>query len=356
VIPGRHVESECGDFTVQDETVDVSVIVPCLNEERFIGKTLENLANQHDHERYEIIVVDGMSRDNTRKVISEFSARNPRARLRLVANPAKSIPVGLNLGIRQASGQIIVRMDAHSVPSPNYVRQCVKRLSDPGVSVVGMPWRIQPGAETLTARAIAMAVAHPFGVGDAKYRMRNPPGVLPSILVPFGAYRKSLWQKLGAGETLLTNEDYDFNYRARCSSGQVILDPSGHCTYYARPTLRALARQYARYGTWKARMLKMHPTSIRLRQAVPPSFVGGVMLLGALSPWVTAALWMALFVVTIYAALAFTFGLRLSRRVGDFRLALLVSMAFFVIHWFWGGGFLWGVVRLYGRPSMAVPD
>jgi len=80
------------------------------------------------------------------------------------------------------------------------------------------------------------------------------------------------------------------------------------------------------------------------------------MLLGALSPWLTAALWMALLVVTTYAALSFTFGLRLSRRSGDLRLALLVSMAFLVIHWFWGGGFLWGVVRLYGRPSIAVPD
>src|SRR5688572_20793448 len=108
----------------------VSVVIPCFNEERFIGKVLENLATQYAHEDYEIIVVDGISTDDTRKAIGEFVSRHPALRVRIVDNPARNIPTALNLGIREASGEMIVRMDAHSIPSPGYVRRCVQLLSE----------------------------------------------------------------------------------------------------------------------------------------------------------------------------------------------------------------------------------
>lgn len=261
----------------------VSVVIPCYNEERFIGKVLENLAGQYEAERYEIVVVDGMSTDRTRRVVAEFMDRHPEVQIRILDNPARNIPTGLNIAIREARHEIIIRMDAHSVPSQNYVSRCVEALSRPeGVAVVGMPWRIAASAGTIAARAIVPAVSHPFGIGDAKYRLASSSAEFVDT-VPFGAFRKTLWQELGGfNEELLANEDYDFHYRVRLRGGRVLLDPSGHSVYFARPTFRELAAQYFRYGRWKAQMVKLHPRSIKPRQLVAPLFVIALALLSIL--------------------------------------------------------------------------
>src|SRR5213078_2791805 len=149
----------------------VSVVIPCLNEERFIAKTLNNLADQYDPQRYEIIIVDGLSKDRTREIITEFCQRRPDISVTLIDNPAGRIPAALNLGIQAARGEIIARLDAHAVASPGYIRRSVEVLRQEGVGVVGMPCNVCAGADSLTAKAIAMAVSHPFGIGDAKYRL-----------------------------------------------------------------------------------------------------------------------------------------------------------------------------------------
>ncbi|HKP45549.1 MAG TPA: glycosyltransferase, partial [Pyrinomonadaceae bacterium] len=149
----------------------MSVIIPCLNEEKFIGKALANLAHQYPIEHYEIVVVDGGSTDRTREVIDDFISQHRNIDVLLVDNPARAIPHALNLGIAAARGNIIARVDAHAAPSPGYIRRCVQVLEREDVAVVGMPCSIQPGANTALAQAIAMAVSHPFGIGDAKYRL-----------------------------------------------------------------------------------------------------------------------------------------------------------------------------------------
>ncbi len=323
----------------------VSVVIPCYNEERFIGKVLSNLAAQYKREQYEIIIVDGMSSDKTREAVAEFIASNPEIQVRLIDNPARNIPTGLNTGIRDARGDIIVRMDAHSVPSDNYVRRCVELLDGSDIAVVGMPWVIRPGADTSTARAIALAVAHPFGIGDAKYRLSGLPSQFVDT-VPFGAFRKSLWRELGGfNEDLLANEDYDFHYRVRRQNGRILLDTAGHCSYFARSTIKDLAIQYFRYGSWKAQMVKLHPRSIRWRQLVAPAFVSSLILLTALGPWWTPALWALLAIVGSYTALAFYFSFKLSQRGGAFSLIPLISLAFLAIHTAWGSSFLLGLLR-----------
>lgn len=323
----------------------VSVVIPCFNEERFIGKVLENLATQYAHEGYEIIVVDGISTDDTRKAIGEFVSRNPGVIVRIVDNPARNIPTALNLGIREASGEIIIRMDAHSIPSPGYVHRCVQLLSEDKASVVGMPWHVKPGAASLVAQAIALAVSHPFGIGDVKYRLTNSPAQLVDT-VPFGAFKKSLWEELGGfNELLLTNEDYDFNYRVRKRKGLVLLDNGAHCDYFARPSLRQLAAQYLRYGSWKAQMIMCHPASIKLRHLVAPAFVAYILTTLVVGFFWRPALVMLLAVLVLYGLLAFIFALKLARGERDLRLAFLVPIVFFVIHCVWGGSFLLGLVR-----------
>lgn len=323
----------------------VSVVIPCLNGERFIKQTLDRLAHQFQNDRYEILIIDGMSVDKTREIVAEFMTEHPQLEIRLIDNPARSIPVGLNLGIKEARGDIIARMDVHSNPSENYVRHCVELLHNNEAAVVGAPIRIQPGAATLPAQAIALAVGHPFGIGDAKYRMSGARTQFVDT-VPFGVFRKSLWQTVGGfDENLLSNEDYDFYYRVRLARGRILLDTEVYSTYFARPTIKELAAQYWRYGSWKAQMVKLHPRSLKWRQLVAPAFVLSILFLGGLSIWWTPALLALLLVVASYALLAQFFALLISKRHGDLRLAFILPLIFLVIHGMWGSGFLLGLVR-----------
>jgi cellulose synthase/poly-beta-1,6-N-acetylglucosamine synthase-like glycosyltransferase len=326
----------------------VSVVIPCFNEERFVVEVLEGVARQCEGLcEFEILVVDGMSTDGTRDAVARFAESRPSARVRLVDNPARNIPSALNRGIEAARGRFIARMDAHAVPSENYLRDCLAALGREGVAVVGMPCRIRPGADTSVALANAAAVSHPFGIGDAKYRTAGA-GQAPSSqfvdTVPFGVFEKGLWRELGGyDEGLLTNEDYDFNYRVRRGGGGVLLDTSGYCTYFARPTWAALARQYFRYGTWKARMVRMHPRSVKPRQLAAPAFVCALAVLGAASFWLAAARVLLALMLGAYALLSLASSLQLARRERESRILPLVPVSFLLIHLAWGAGFLLGL-------------
>jgi glycosyltransferase involved in cell wall biosynthesis len=325
----------------------VSVVIPCYNEERFIGKALDNLADQYDPERYEIIVVDGLSKDRTREVIAEFRNRRPDVSVTLVDNPARRIPAALNLGIQAAQGEIIARLDAHAVASSGYIRRSVEVLRQPGVGVVGMPCQVCAGADTLTAKAIAMAVSHPFGIGDAKYRLGRGTGQEAVDTVAFACFRKHLWEELGGfDESLSTNEDYEFNYRVRLHGKTVLLDQVEHCDYFARSTLQGLCRQYWRYGRWKARMILRHPSSIKLRQVVAPVFAASIPLLLIAGIWFRPSWWLLASELAAYFLLGLFFAIKLASRSGmGVGLMILLPLIFGTIHLSWGVGFLLGLAK-----------
>jgi len=334
--------------TDQSRREFVSVVIPCYNEQRFIGKALENLADQYDYNRYEIIVVDGMSNDNTREVVAEFKRKRPETSVRILDNPARDIPAALNIGVAAAQGEIIARMDAHAVPSPGYVRRCVEVLARNQQGVVGMPCHVLPAADTLIARAIAVGVSHPFGIGDAKYRLQEGKTGEESVdTVAFSCFRKQLWKDLGGfNEELLTNEDYDFNYRVRLRGGTVLLDRAEHCDYFARATLGDLARQYFRYGQWKARMLKLHPRSIRGRHLAAPVFVASIVVLILAGMFWPPALWLLGLELGAYFTLALVAGWQRGRSLlNGLALTLLMPLVFLTIHLSWGTSFFLGLVR-----------
>jgi glycosyltransferase involved in cell wall biosynthesis len=326
----------------------VSVIIPCYNEEKFIGKALANLVGQYAADYYEIVVVDGMSEDGTRAVVTEFQRMHPDIALMIIDNPARTIPHGLNLGIAAARGEIIARVDAHAAPSAGYIRRCVAVLNDRRAAVVGMPCRVRPSAETPMARAIAIAVSHRFGIGDAKYRLDvaesfSEPEEVDTVA--FACFRKSLWLSLGGfNEQLLTNEDYDFNYRVRQRGDRVVLDRSEHCDYYARPTLRSLASQYLRYGFWKAQMLKQQPRSLKLRHTAAPAFVFSIIFFTALGFFSPFALYALAFLLASHALAGFSFAFTSQKYGSGAGMIALLPLVFFTIHISWGTSFLVGLV------------
>lgn len=323
----------------------VSIIIPCYNEEATISLLLTGLLEQtHPLERLEIVVADGFSTDQTRARIAAFQAAHSELAVQVVDNPKKNIPAALNAAMRAARGDIFVRLDAHSVPQPDYVARCVEALEAGKGENVGGVWLIRPGAETWLAKSIAAAAAHPFGVGDAQYRFTTRAAEVDTV--PFGAFRRSLVDRIGGfDETLLTNEDYEFNVRIRQGGGKIWLDPAIRSAYFARSTPGGLAKQYWRYGYWKARMLRRYPRTLRWRQGLPPLFVISLVVLLLLAPWTWLAQAALLAELALYALVIFTAGVQVALRQHTAFYFVGVPLAIAVMHLCWGSGFLWSLVK-----------
>ncbi len=322
----------------------VSVIVPCYNEEKRIRFLLDAIfAQTYPRTHLDVTVADGNSSDRTRELIATFQRTHPDLRLKVVDNRAKTIPSALNCAIKASSGEIIIRLDAHSGPYPDYVERVVSALEAGKAQNVGGVWEIHPSAETWTAKSIAVAAAHPLGVGDALYRHAQEAAYVDTV--PFGAWQRVLLDKIGGyDESLLANEDYEFNARIRRSGGKIWLDPSIRSIYFARSTFTALAKQYFRYGFWKWHMLRRYPGTLRWRQALPPLFVanllGGV-LLALFSP---VFRWFLLLELIAYFGILGLFALRPALRRREIFLIFGLPLAIMVMHVSWGGGFLWSIL------------
>jgi hypothetical protein len=251
----------------------------------------------------------------------------------------------LNRAIEAARGEIIVRMDGHSKPYPDYVAKCVAAHQAGRGENVGGVWEIRPGADTWIARSIAVAAAHPLGVGDALYRHAKFAAEVDTV--PFGSFRRTLIKRIGPfDESLLTNEDYEFNARVRKSGGKIWLDPSIRSVYFARATLLDLIRQYWRYGYWKWRMLRRYPDTLRWRQALPPLFVLSLIGLSVLSIIVPFAGTLLAAEFLVYLSIMILVGLHAALRRGKAFLIPGLPLGIFAMHIAWGSGFLWSILTL----------
>lgn len=322
----------------------VSIIVPCYNEERRIRFLLDALfAQTYPRERLSVTIADGRSTDRTRDVIAEFQRLHPDLHLSLIENTAQTIPAALNRAIQASSGEIVVRLDAHSGPYPDYIEKAVAALEAGKGENVGGVWEIHPGAPTWMARSIAVAAAHPLGVGDALYRHASRAAYVDTV--PFGAWRRALLEKIGGyDESLHANEDYELNTRIRQAGGKIWLDPSIRSIYFARASLGSLSRQYFRYGFWKLQMLRRYPGTLRWRQALPP-----LLVLSLLAGGLLALLWPLFGLLTGLELLGYfgilgLFGLWAALKRREIFLMFGLPLAIVVMHISWGSGFLWNLL------------
>lgn len=321
----------------------VSIIIPCYNEEATISLLLEAILKQtYPRTALEVIIADGLSTDQTRAKISAFQQAHADLPVLIVDNLKKTIPAALNTAIGAAKGEIMVRLDAHSVPYPDYVARCVEAISEGMGDNVGGVWEIQPGDSGWQARVIAAAVAHPLGVGDALYRYTTVASLVDTV--PFGAFRKELIQMIGPfDETLLANEDYEFNVRVRQHGGRVWLNPAIRSIYFARAKFSALAKQYWRYGYWKYRMLRRYPQTLRWRQGLPPLFVLSLLFLGLIGIWLSPLWWVLLAELAVYVLAVSTAAVHIAYTRKDFSIPFGVPLAIATMHLMWGSGFLWSL-------------
>jgi glycosyltransferase involved in cell wall biosynthesis len=320
----------------------VSVIVPVRNEERYIGGCLRSLAAQdYPRDRFEVLVVDGDSTDGSCRV-AEDVARETGLAVRLLSNPRRSTPCGLNAGIAQARGEVIARVDAHAEVDSRFLSESVSALTESGADVVGGP--IRSVGDGLVGGAIALAMSAPFGVGNAAFRYSREEQYTDTVAFP--TYRRSVFDRLGPfAEDLEWGEDDEFHYRLGDAGGRILLTPRIASTYFTRSSLGALARQYFRYGRVKMEVLRRHPRRTRLRQLVPGAFVLGLAATGALATMRGPFVLPLAAVAGAYGLASLAASLRAAGRE-NWRCLTVLPAAFACLHVSYGLGSLVGLARL----------
>lgn len=327
----------------------VSIIIPCRREEQFIARCLESvLSGNYPPDRLEILVVDGMSEDRTREIVAQYAARFPG--VRLLDNPQRITPCAMNVGIRECTGDIVMFMGAHATYSPGYIPRIVEWLEESGADNVGGLLVTLPADESLSARAIAVALAHPFGVGDSRFRIgtREPRWV---DQVGFSNYRRTVFERIGGfDEELVRNQDGEFNSRLRRFGGRILLVPDVVAYYYARGRFRQVARMFFQYGYFKPLVAKKVGRVMTLRQLAPPALVCGLVLTGLLAPWLASARYALLALAGSYLAAVLACSVTAALKHGP-RIGLVLMAVFPVLHLSYGYGFLKRTVELALRPA-----
>jgi glycosyltransferase involved in cell wall biosynthesis len=320
----------------------VTVVVPCRNEEKHIARCLQSiLNNDYPPERIEILVVDGMSEDQTREIVARYSARYPM--IRIVDNLKKHIPAAMNAGIRAACGERILKMDAHSTYQREYISRCVRYQDKYGAENSGGIAKIVPGADTWTGRAIVLGLASRFGSGNANVKV----GVTKptwSDSTAFGCFKKDLFERIGMyDEKLLSSSDLDVNQRIQAAGGRILVVPDIVVNYAADGDLRTLRRHVFADGVWVSYVMKFGKRAWSWRHWVPAVFV--LSLLAALALGVVSRLflWLGLGVAGVYAAASLAVSLQIAVRERELRYAFLLPVVYAVRHFVFGAGTLFGL-------------
>lgn len=336
----------------------VTVVIPCRNEEARIAQCLDTIiANDYPRDRLEILVVDGMSEDGTREVVADYVRRYNF--VRLVDNPGKGIPEAMNTGIRNAQGDTIIKMDAHSTYQPTHIRLCVECQDKYGAENVGGVGRMSAGSGSATARAIVLGMGHRFGSGNARAKVGvDKPTWSDSVL--FGCFKKDLFSRIGLfDERLKSSSDMDMNMRIRAAGGRILLVPEIVVNYYADSTLKKFVKHNFADGVWATYVLKFGSKGWSWRHWVPLGFLLSLLLSFALAPFLRPFLWSGLGILALYLATSLFVSLQIAIRAKDSLQLFLLPCVFAVRHFVHGAGALFGIFLILipgfewrGRRSM----
>jgi glycosyltransferase involved in cell wall biosynthesis len=321
----------------------VSIVVPCRNEERYIGACLDSvLASDYPHERLEVLVVDGLSEDRTREILGRYTARHRW--IRLLENPQQITPTALNVGIRAARGDVIMRMDAHVMYPATYVSQLVAALEETGADNVGGVIETLPADDSATARAIALGLSHPLGVGNAYFRIGSRERRWADA-VSFGCYRRDVFDRIGLfDEDLVRNQDDEFDLRLIKHGGRVLLVPEVVARYYARRSLRQVARMFYQYGYFKPLVAKKLGRIMTFRQLVPAALLLSLAGSALAGLWWTPAALLGAGIFGCYTTVVLGVALAGLRRHGV-RVSAVLTAVFPLLHFSYGLGFLHGLAN-----------
>lgn len=257
----------------------VSVVIPIKNEELYIKNCLDSVLSQdYPKEKLEILLCVAPSTDRTEEIIHEYQEKYPY--IHILENPKNTISCGVNIGIKAAKGDYIVRLDAHTEFAMDYISKCIEYLLKTGADNVGGPTAVK--GKTPIQRAVAAAYHSPFALGGGKQHIKDYEGY--SDTVSFGAFKKTTAESVGYfDENLILNEDDDFNFKISEAGGKIFITPKIRSQYYPRDTYKGLIKQYYGYGFWKVAVIKKHKKPARLSHLIPMLFVLYLIFGGLLS-------------------------------------------------------------------------
>lgn len=325
-------------MAITDNQPAVSVVVPCRNERAHIELVVKSiLAQETPPGGFEIIVVDGMSDDGTRAVLADLA--QDENRLRVIDNAGRITPCGFNAAIRAARGRYIALLGAHATYAPDYLKTCFEVADSTGADNVG--GAMSCTGETFLQKAIALAHHSPFSVGGARWHNVAYEGWADTVFGGF--YERSVFERIGLfDETLVRNQDDEFNLRLTRAGGRIWHSPRIRSCYHPRASLAALFRQYLQYGYWKVRVIQKHGRPASLRHLIPAVFVVLLALLPAVALFYAPVLWLWFGTIGLYIASDLFAAALTARR--SWKFFPLLTVVFPMYHFGYGMGFVAGLL------------
>ncbi|MBL0329971.1 MAG: glycosyltransferase family 2 protein [Bacteroidetes bacterium] len=319
----------------------VSIVIPCRNEEKYIGRCIDSILMQdYPHEKLSIFICDGMSTDETVAIVKDYAVKH--AFIQLLVNEKQTTPFALNLGIKASTSDVVIILGAHSELYPDYVSSCVEAFDfAPNIGCTG--GIIENVYENEISDVIGKAMSSSFGVGNAHFRTGNKNGFVDTVA--FGAYKRDVFHKIGYfDEELIRNQDDEFNFRLIKNGFTIYLFRKIRSKYYVRASYGKLFKQYEQYGYWKVYVNKKHNTVTTLRQVVPLFFVL-YLLFGVLASFF-GYVYFTLFAIglLLYAAAGYLFAYNLS--TDQFQITNIIRV-FFILHFSYGWGYLKGMIDFF---------
>ena len=328
----------------------VSVIIPCRNEEKFIERCLDSILNQdYPKDKLEILIIDGMSEDKTREIINKYIEKC--SFVKLSENHKKFTPFGLNIGIKEAKGEIVMRMDAHATYEKDYISKCVRYLGKYEADNVGGVIKTIPKEDTLIAKAIAFCMSCSFGVGGSVFRTGSKE-VKETDTVFGGCYKKEIFDKVGLfNEKLLRSQDIELNLRIKRNGGKIILAPDIVSYYYPKDNLIGFLKHNFLDGVWSTYPAKVAKIKLKLRHYIPLVFVLSLFFWGLSGLKYRFFFHLFALEVLSYLLSSFYFSYKIGKKENDSRYFLLMPIVFAVRHFAYGIGSIFGLIKRYNLIS-----
>ena len=326
----------------------VSLIIPTLNEEQYLEQTIFSLiSNDYPSNKFEILIVDGQSKDNTLNIAQRLAKQFPN--IRIISNPKIYQSAALNIGVKESKGDFIIRADAHAIYDKNYISCSIDLLQKGEFENVG-PVQISLGYK-LIEKAIAKAMNSKIGMGNAKYRL-DKREVFEVKSVWLGAWKKETLIKIdGFNENLPISEDFDLNYRLRKSGSKIAASNLIKAMYLVRKSLSGLFKQFYKYGFWKIKFLIIYPKEFQIRWLAPPILVFSLFISVILSKFIIFTLLFPLSYLLILFLITINYMIKASS-IKDLLSSMILLLVFPIIHISWGVGFLcgffyWNIKKIY---------
>ncbi len=329
----------------------ITIIIPCRNEEKFVKNCINSVLKFDDLENcdYEIFLLDGMSEDKTRSIIEQYVVINNR--IKLIDNQGIIQSTALNIGIKQAKGYWIMRLDAHAEYPKNYLKKLIETSLKTNADNVGGVVNTLPFNNSYQAQLVQALTTHKFGVGNSGFRIGMKEGEADTV--PYGFFKKEIFEKVGYfDERLVRAQDYEFNCRIKKYGGKIWLDPEIVINYYNQPNiLKFLSKQFYKEAPYNAYMWYLAPYSFTLRHAITGFFTCGIILGGILSFFPPVIKYLFLSIIGLYFLLAIVSSIQQAVRYKKVLHIFTLPVSFFLYHFIHGLGILVGIIKLIFRIS-----